>query len=75
MKKEHLVREWKRFEIANLTTVAAVILILTHGRRNRGGGEGRQKISRGGQGGRFLGEKTSSFNQYRTMLVYIPIAD
>ena len=30
-----------------------------------------EKISRGGQRGRFLGEKTSSFNQYRTMLAYI----
>ena len=44
-----------------------------------GGGTGKgaggtrplpQKIFRGGQGGRFLGEKMSSFNQYRTMLAY-----
>ena len=36
-----------------------------------GGNASPQKISRGGQGGRFLGKKTSSLNQYRTMLACI----
>ena len=36
-----------------------------------GGGIGADASpSRGRQGGRFLGEKLSSFNQYRTMLAY-----
>ena len=42
----------------------------THGRRNQGS-RPPQKIFGGGPGGRFLGEKTSSFNQYRTMLAYM----
>ena len=40
-----------------------------------GGGTGGtrppQKICKGDKGGHFLGEKTSSFNQYGTILAYI----